>query len=470
MAWRRDAASRQRPPGAKPAQPLISGHSATSRSSLWALVRFATATRLAVFSLALASHRYISDYDASVDTLLGPGAAGHSSEKSLDAWLRPFASVYLRWDAFYFLHLAEEGYVYEQEHAFFPLLPLLTRLLATTGKWLYSLFRPLRFVLSERVIMLLAGVTLSNVAFILAAIAFYRLTRTMFGDHRFALVSATLFCLAPSSMFMSSMYAESLFALLSFVGMGFMQRGNHFAAACVWALSTLARSNGIIYVGFFVYELLIRQTHKHGISGFALRLSKCIALAVITISGFTAFETYGYWQFCSNAQNMRPWCTTRLPLLYSFVQTEYWNCGFLRYFETRQIPNFALAAPMILLSLSGILLYAMQDSRRFFTIGLKETHAAHFMRLQLYYSDQALPFIYMWGVMLLYAFTSMHVQVITRFFSSMPPVFWFAAHLCLALDGSQSASTRIWAHIVVGYFVIYGLIGVVLFSNFFPPA
>lgn len=46
-----------------------------------------------------------------------------------------------------------------------------------------------------------------------------------------------------------------------------------------------------------------------------------------------------------------------------------------------------------------------------------------------YYSTSILPFIYLWATLLLYVITSMHIQVITRFFSSQPTVYWFACHL-----------------------------------------
>ena len=37
------------------------------------------------------------------------------------------------WDAVYYIRIAECGYEYEQTHAFFPALPLLTRFLANNG-------------------------------------------------------------------------------------------------------------------------------------------------------------------------------------------------------------------------------------------------------------------------------------------------------------------------------------------------
>mgnify|MGYP002050440369 CR=1 FL=1 len=39
------------------------------------------------------------------------------------------------------------------------------------------------------------------------------------------------------------------------------------------------------------------------------------------------------------------WCRERVPSIYAHVQRTYWNVGFLRYYELKQLPNFALAAP-----------------------------------------------------------------------------------------------------------------------------
>ena len=73
------------------------------------------------------------------------------------------------------------------------------------------------------------------------------------------------------------------------------------------------------------------------------------------------------------------------------------------------------------------------------------------------------PYIVLWAVLLMSSITTMHIQIITRAFSCMPPVYWYAAHQFEANEGG-------WTRTVTTFFVMYGLIGIVLFANFFPPA
>ncbi|MBM6387322.1 MAG: hypothetical protein JSY10_25545 [Paenibacillus sp.] len=42
---------------------------------------------------------------------------------------------------------------------------------------------------------------------------------------------------------------------------------------------------------------------------------------MITFSGLISFQYYAYNLFCLLD---RPWCTEKIPLVYSFVQKEYW--------------------------------------------------------------------------------------------------------------------------------------------------
>ncbi len=55
------------------------------------------------------------------------------------------------------------------------------------------------------------------------------------------------------------------------------------------------------------------------------------------VTPFVAFQFYGYYQHCDpsvgSVEELRPWCTARLPYLYGFVQKHYWwvlvaDCGF----------------------------------------------------------------------------------------------------------------------------------------------
>jgi GPI mannosyltransferase 2 len=82
------------------------------------LVAFALLSRLLIFLLLLLSS-HLPLFDSS------PEIISHSR------WLAS-----LRWDVFHFAHIAEKGYVYEYEWAFFPGTPLLMR---ATAKALLSI-------------------------------------------------------------------------------------------------------------------------------------------------------------------------------------------------------------------------------------------------------------------------------------------------------------------------------------------
>ncbi|TPX77922.1 hypothetical protein CcCBS67573_g00825 [Chytriomyces confervae] len=211
-------------------------------------------------------------------------------------------------------------------------------------------------------------------------------------------------------------------------------------ASLVWMASATVRSNGIAFVGFFLYSLL--KTCMH------------------------AFQYHGYLLYCKSEDSLkRPWCDANVPLLYSFVQKEYWNNGFLRYWTLSQLPNFLLASPMLFTSLSAVAAYWASSPSRFICLNLMAT-PARTKGLTGFLSNDAFPHVILCLAMTVYCATCMHVQIITRFFTSMPCVYWYLAHRCLQ-RGNAGKSARKW---VLGWFVGYGCVGVVLFCLFYPPA
>ena len=71
--------------------------------------------------------------------------------------------------------------------------------------------------------------------------------------------------------------------------------------------------------------------------------------------GFAAPQVVAYVQYCTNG-NTRPWCEKIPPSIYNWVQSRYWEVGFLKYWTLNNLPLFLLAGPMIVvLILTGII-------------------------------------------------------------------------------------------------------------------
>lgn len=253
--------------------------------------------------------------------------------------------------------------------AFFPLYPLTLRALA----WI---FLPVsKFMMNERSSLLFIGWTVNTVCFILAANALYKLTLRLFGRCKVALLSSLLFCFNPASIFMSSLYTESMFSFLQFTGMYFLEQEISSLAVVLFSLGCAARSNGILSCGFishyFVKKVLSSVLISQKASNF-ITVTNVVSVAVgvlillflnaIVLAPFIIFQLYGYKLYCLNtSQEKLLWCDKWLPFPYSYIQSAYWDVGFLRYFEMKQIPNFLLAAPMTVLSLCAVLTYCCDE-------------------------------------------------------------------------------------------------------------
>jgi hypothetical protein len=134
-----------------------------------------------------------------------------------------------RWDAVWFLRIAEDGYDPDPDRAaFFPLYPLLVRVLGA--------------VVGEPAV---AGIALSLACLFGALVLLHRLVELDF-DRRTARLCVLLVALFPGAVWFSSVYSESLFLLLSVAAVYLARTDRWLPAALAGALAASTRSAGIV--------------------------------------------------------------------------------------------------------------------------------------------------------------------------------------------------------------------------------
>ena len=291
--------------------------------------------------------------------------------------------------------------------AFFPLLPF--------SVYTFSLIlTPLKLLLnlSDKSMLLLSAMSINTAAFVLAAVGLYKLTQIIFHNQKLAKQVAALFCFNPASVFFSAVYSESIFAMTQFWGMLFLEQDNRLASVLLFALGSAARSNGTTSCGFIGYKCLqeiilhyrvsVSKGDKMRPRAMALKFLKVTPFFFVIFLPFMLFQYYGYHLFCKTPQ-ISPWCNALVPIPYSYIQKHYWNVGLLKYYELKQLPNFLLTLPVVVLSVLGIYEYLGRQNREdILSLGLliKKSNSLNI-------------FVYVChlGFLLVFGVTLMHVQV-----------------------------------------------------------
>ncbi|NWT55330.1 PIGV mannosyltransferase, partial [Erythrocercus mccallii] len=377
-----------------------------------------------------------------------------------DALLERLLGGLGRWDAEHFLFIAERGYLLEHNCAFLPLFPLSLRAVGALLPW------PLE--LQPRSRLLLSAALLNALLSALAAAALLGLGRAVLRQRRQAFLAALLFSVSPAGVFMAAAYSESVFALLAFSAMWQLEQGHSWLSGLLFSLASGARANGLVNAGFFLYsrgkrfalQLQVGSTSRRKLLLWK-RVLSLASSALLMCAGiflpFALFQYYAYVRFCGAGSGLGqaipepllqlardkgyrvagvggdkpPWCSQRFPVVYSYIQDTYWNVGFLRYFELRQIPNFLLALPVTLLGSWAAWTYVRTNPRHCLTLGLERTKSEERGKARDGFCGPAV-FVYVVHAtaLLVFGFFCMHVQVLTRFLGcSSPILYWFPAHL-----------------------------------------
>ena len=347
--------------------PAIAPRAEVTPSARLAVVAAAAASRAAALVLAVVADACLPDH-LPYGALIPPIGAQCTLARGP---LRPFT----RWDAAHFLLVAQSGWrEHEWSHAFFPLYPVLASRLGAMLRFSWP------WAMCESDSILMAGLVLSNLSFVAAAIALLELSRKVLGSDALAFRSAILFCMSPATPFFSSFYSESLFALFTFAGFLLLEIEHPapWVAAISLSAASATRANGILSTLLVAYHCVLRTSRGvnrsdetplqdvlctrmlgYGCYRSSRWLGKAVVLlgqCFLVVMPYIAWQMLGYRRFCTDEsilddgastapQDVPDWCTQSMaPDLYRHVQATHWGLGLFRFWKFKQFPNFALAA------------------------------------------------------------------------------------------------------------------------------
>ncbi len=177
------------------------------------------------------------------------------------------------WDTSQFTHIATNGYDALYRMAFFPLFPLLERILAVVVRDPF-----------------VAGLIISNLATLALFMVFYRLVAEDFGADR-AWRSVLYLAIFPAAFFFATAYNESLFIFFSILSFYYMRKGRWWLAGLAALFASLTRSIAICLFIPFAYEYMRQRDFQWRRIGFSVLSGAGI------VGGILIFCLYGYLTF-----------------------------------------------------------------------------------------------------------------------------------------------------------------------------
>lgn len=164
------------------------------------------------------------------------------------------------WDGAWYGSIAQHGYGFatryaEKDAAFFPLYPMLASL-------------PLRVGITWP----LAGIIVSNIAFLAALIVLFKLVRARWNDAT-ACWTVAVTCAIPTSLFASVAYHEGTFLFFSALALWWTLRDQRLAGGLAGAAASATSALGIALAAALVVDAIVRRRGARGIASAALAFS-----------------------------------------------------------------------------------------------------------------------------------------------------------------------------------------------------
>ena len=323
--------------------------------------------------------------------------------------MNSFIASLANFDGVHYLGIAERGY-YQFEHAFFPLYPLLIRILGPLTKGN----------------LLISGLVIANTAFV-AGIFFISSVLSKI-EKKNVLSLLLLFVAFPASFYFHTLYTESLFLAFFAGALFFYQRKQWGLAGIFGFFSALTRLFGVFLAVLFLYQAYLLYK-KRGWKIFILP-----ALPVIGFILYAIFllETTGDPLAFFHAQSAFATRSTHLVLL---PQVYY------RYIKILFTAQFSFAYIIACVELLLFTICAVGSSY----MAMKEYKKV---------KKEPLPFF-----LAVFSILSILIPTLTGTFSSIPRYSLFAFSFFIALSRIPKR-----AQVVIG--VLFLVCQLVLFSYF----
>ena len=180
---------------------------------------------------------------------------------------------FVRWDAGYYLGIAQNGYrINGDERAFFPLYPLLCRFISKLTS----------------ISLLWSGFFISVLSFIASVLVFYRWVLIDYTP-QVAFLSVLWICVFPMSFFFVAFYPEALFLLLSILSIYFARRGRFIIGGLAIALAGASRPQAFLLAIPFIMEFLQQRNFS---TAQLLKFGTGVLIAPMGMIGYLGFISF----------------------------------------------------------------------------------------------------------------------------------------------------------------------------------
>jgi phosphatidylinositol glycan class V len=194
----------------------------------------------------------------------------------------------------------------------------------------------------------LTGILLASTCHLLSVVVLYKLSQRIFSDKQalsnqdLSWLVAALHIINPAGAFLAAPYGEPVFSLFNFAGLyvyldgtqpsdgSFAQGLKLVVAGVLFGVATSIRSNGILSGMLFAYDAIINglQLLRNGMTIREIQKLSFLVLGGSLIAfGMILPQYLAYSEYCLADRGdiaLRPWCSSKLPSIYSWVQSHYW--------------------------------------------------------------------------------------------------------------------------------------------------